>query len=132
MLRRGATRRCPRCGAGHLFATYWSIRERCWRCGLLFAREPGYVTGVYWLNLSAALALLFVEVMAYTLARANGAEPPVAPFLAGGVLLGVVAPIALYPVARTLWSAIDLAMIPLELDEILDAHEAADPDEPAA
>lgn len=128
MLRRGAARRCPRCGGGRLFATYWRIRDRCPGCGLRFAREPGYVTGVYWLNLTAALALLFVEVMAYTLARANGAEPPVAPFLVVGVLVGVVAPIALYPVARTLWSAIDLAMIPLELDEILDAHEAADRD----
>lgn len=35
-----------------------------------------------------------------------------------------------YPFARTLWSALDLAMTPMELDEILEAAEASD--EPAA
>ncbi|HYI63021.1 MAG TPA: DUF983 domain-containing protein [Acidimicrobiales bacterium] len=129
LLRRGARRRCPRCGSGGLFRTYWSIHDRCPRCGLLFAREPGYFTGVYLLNLSCILGVLFVVVMGYALWRANGHEGGVAGFVAVSVALAVVVPIAFYPVARTLWSALDLAMAPLELDEILDAAEAVDGDE---
>lgn len=127
MLGRGLRRRCPRCGSGGLFRTYWSIHDRCPRCGLLFAREPGYFTGVYLLNLSAILAVLFVLVMAYAVWRANGGDGGLALPLAAGVAVSIALPIALYPVARTLWSALDLLMAPMELDEILDAAEASDP-----
>lgn len=129
MLRRGARRRCPRCGGGHLFRTWWAIHDRCPRCGLLFAREPGYFTGVYLLNLTAVLVALFVVVMAFAvwLSEHPGASS-VPPMALGGVL-AVGVPIVFYPFARTLWSALDLAMIPMELEEILDAAVASDEDE---
>lgn len=126
MLGRGLRRRCPRCGSKGLFRTYWSIHDRCPRCGLLFAREPGYFTGVYLVNLSAIIVVLFVIVMGYALWRANGHEGGAAGFLGVGLALAVVLPVAFYPVARTLWSALDLVMTPMELDEILDAAEATD------
>ena len=36
---RGATKRCPRCGARKLFKSWFKIRERCPRCGLRLERE---------------------------------------------------------------------------------------------
>ncbi len=128
MLRRGARRHCPRCGGGHLFRTFWTIRDRCPRCGLLFAREPGYFTGVYLLNLAVVLAVLFVVVMAFAvwLSEHPGASLLV-PLVSGGVL-AVVVPIVFYPFARTIWSALDLAFTPMELEEILDAAVASDED----
>ena len=39
--------------------------------------------------------------------------------------LAVVAPILFYPFARTIWSAFDVGMTPLELKEIVEATDAA-------
>jgi len=38
------------------------------------------------------------------------------------VATAVVVPLAFYPVSKTLWSAIDLAMRPLEPDDDVDPH----------
>lgn len=35
---RGFRRLCPRCGQGHMFSGYLSVREACESCGMLF--EP--------------------------------------------------------------------------------------------
>ncbi len=129
MLRRGARRRCPRCGGGRLFRTFWSIRDRCPRCGLLFAREPGYFTGVYLVNLAVVLTVLFVVVMAFAVWLSGHPDAPLAVPLAVGGVAAVAVPIAFYPFARTIWSALDLAFTPMELEEILDAAVASD-DEP--
>lgn len=129
MLRRGLRARCPRCGGGHLFRTYWTIRDRCPTCGLLFAREPGYFTGVYLLNLSVVLLALFVVVMAFAVWLSEHPDASLVLPLAVGGVLAVGVPIAFYPLARTAWSALDLAMMPMELEEILDAIVASDEDE---
>jgi len=130
MLGRGARRRCPRCGGGRLFRTWWAIRDRCPRCGLLFAREPGYFTGVYLVNLTAVLVPLFVVVMGFALWRGTHPDGPLLPFLVAGAVIGVIWPVLTYPFARTVWSALDLAMTPMDVREILDAVEATDDEGP--
>ena len=42
---RGATKRCPRCGSGRLFTSWFKIRDRCPRCGLRLEREEGGFLG---------------------------------------------------------------------------------------
>lgn len=128
MLRRGAIRRCPRCGGGRLFRTWWSIRDRCPRCGVRFVREEGYFTGVYLVNFGVVLVVLFVLVMGVALWLGSHPDASPVPFLVAGTVIAIGFPIAFYPFARTIWAALDLAMTPMELDEILDATEAdADP-----
>lgn len=124
MLGRGARRRCPRCGAGKLFRTWWSIADRCPRCGIRFVREEGYFTGVYLVNFTVVLALLFVLIMGATVYLSGNPNASLVPFLVSGVVLAVVVPLVFYPFARTIWAALDLAMTPMELEEILDAVEA--------
>lgn len=126
MLRRGLIRRCPRCGGGKLFRTWWSMRDRCPRCGLRFVREEGYFTGVYLVNFGVTLAVLFVLCMALALWLGGNPDTPAVPFLVGGAAIAVLVPVLFYPFARTIWAALDLAMTPMELDEILDASEAED------
>lgn len=126
MLRRGAIRRCPRCGGGKLFRTWWSMRDRCPRCGLRFVREEGYFTGVYLVNFGVVLAVLFVMVMGVALWLGSHPDASAVPFLVAGAAIAVVVPIVFYPFARTIWAALDLAMTPMELDEILDASQAED------
>ena len=46
-------------------------------------------------------------------------------------LTAVVVPIAFYPRSLTVWAAIDLAMTPLELEEIVDAADAVAQEHPA-
>src|SRR3990172_4908016 len=58
---RGAAKRCPRCGSGGLFRSWFAIRDRCPRCGLRMEREEGgflcpmvlsyIVTAAAWLGL---------------------------------------------------------------------------------
>jgi uncharacterized protein (DUF983 family) len=126
MLRRGVLRRCPRCGGGKLFRTWWSMHDRCPRCGLRFVREEGYFTGVYLVNFGVVLAVLFVMVMGVALWLGSHPDASALPFLVTGTAIAVVVPVAFYPFARTIWAALDLAMTPMELDEILDASQAGD------
>lgn len=121
-------RRCPRCGGGHLFRTYWSIRDRCPRCGLRFVREEGYFTGVYLVNFSIVLAVLFVMVMSFAVWRSGHPDESMVGFVVAGVAVALLLPVLSYPFARTTWVALDLIMTPMELDEILDSVEATDVD----
>ena len=76
----GFTKRCPRCGSGHLFRKWFNIVDECPRCGLHFDREPGYWTGALAINVgvtSAVFVLFFVVALAITIP-----EVPVAPLLA--------------------------------------------------
>ena len=127
MLRRGLIRRCPRCGGGKLFRSWWSMRDRCPRCGVRFVREEGYFTGVYLVNFGVVLAVLFVLVMGAAVWISGHPDTSAVPFLVAGTAIAVVVPVVFYPFARTIWAALDLAMTPMELDEILDASEAQDP-----
>ncbi len=47
---RAARLRCPRCGQGRLFLGAFRMRDECDRCGLSFAREPGYFLGSIYFN----------------------------------------------------------------------------------
>jgi hypothetical protein len=102
------------------------MRDRCPRCGLRFVREEGYFTGVYLVNFGVTLAVLFVLCMALALWLGSNPDTPAVPFLVGGAAIAVLVPVLFYPFARTIWAALDLAMTPMELDEILDASEAED------
>lgn len=126
MLRRGAVRRCARCGSGGLFRRWLSMVERCPRCGVRFEREEGFFTGVYLVNFGVTLALLFVAVMAYALAlgRADGGDVGLLPFGVAIALITIAFPVAFYPFAKALWFAGHLAMDPLHPDEEGDAARA--------
>lgn len=121
-LLRGVTRRCGRCGAGKIVTRYFRIRERCPRCGVRFAREEGFFTGVYLVNVSVTLALMFVALMVFVLQRAiGGATGPLWPILTACLAIAVLAPLLLYPIAATTWAALDLASRPLEPHEEAEA-----------
>jgi uncharacterized protein (DUF983 family) len=119
LLLRGVTRRCPACGSGGLFETWFRLRERCPRCATRLEREPGFFVGAYFLNfcfMQAVLGAWIVVMFAATLP-----DPPMPLIL--GVALGicVVVPIVGYPFSKTTWAALHLAMAPLDPDEEADA-----------
>jgi hypothetical protein len=91
-----------------------------------FEREPGFFVGAYLINFAITEGLLFLAVMGYVLVAANDGNRGLTVPLVVGLSVAVLAPVLFYPYARTIWSAIDLAMRPLELDEIVAASEWLD------
>ena len=105
----GSTRRCPRCGQGHLFRRYFTLVPDCPRCGLHFEREQGYFAGALAVNLivtGGLFAVVFVALVAATVPHV-----PVLPLLAVLVPIVIVVPIAYYPFSKTVWMAIDHAFL---------------------
>lgn len=126
LLRRGLTKRCPRCGGGRLYQGWFRMKERCPTCGLLFEREPGFFVGAYLINFAIAEGLLFILIMGFVFWKDQHPEAGVAVPVAIAIFLGVFAPLIFYPFSRTIWSALDIGMTPLELEEIVEAADAAE------
>jgi uncharacterized protein (DUF983 family) len=112
---RALLRHCPVCGSGGLFRRWFTIVERCPRCGLRFERTEGHWLGYLGLNTIASFSVLFVVlVVGFVL---SAPEFDVVPLLVAGVVTAVVFPVAFLPWSRTLWIAVDLLMQPLEPGE---------------
>lgn len=47
VLRRGWSKRCPRCGRGRIFRRWFTTNESCSECGLQFQPAPGDTWG-FW------------------------------------------------------------------------------------
>jgi uncharacterized protein (DUF983 family) len=121
LLVRGLARKCPVCGQGHLFRRWFAMVERCPRCGLGFERIDGHFTGALGLNTIAgvvAVCLALVIGVAVTLP-----DIPVATLITVVVTVGVVVPLVCYPFSKTVWTAIDLRMRPLEPGEVLPEYQ---------
>lgn len=96
--------------------------EVCPRCGMTFAREEGFFLGAFVVNFGLVLVLVALYIalgLALTLP-----EPPPGKLAAGAMVVATLVPIAFYPNSRTVWSAIDLWMKPLEPGEVAAAEQA--------
>jgi uncharacterized protein (DUF983 family) len=118
MLRRGMARHCPLCGGGGLFRRWFWIVDRCPRCGFRLERIEGHWLGALGMNTMVSFtAVLVAVVVAFLLTWPNCST---AAGVVGIVLVAVIVPLAFYPYSKTLWSAIDLAMRPLEPEDDVD------------
>jgi uncharacterized protein (DUF983 family) len=126
---RGFAARCGRCGSRGIFTGYFKLRERCPRCGYRFNREAGAFTGVMLMNITATFVLMFLSLVSYVLWRGVTGNDDLAlwPFAVACFAWAAIVPLVFYPLALTIWSAIDLAMRPLDDEELADAdaHRAA-------
>jgi uncharacterized protein (DUF983 family) len=119
MLWYGATRRCARCGSRHLFRGWFTMVDDCPRCGLHFEREAGYFAGALAINIGvtgAVFAVVFVGALVLT-----APHVPVLPILAILVPLMIGLPIFYYPFSKTVWVAVDRALL-----QHLDPRETLD------
>lgn len=120
---RGLFRRCPRCGGDHVFAGRYQLKERCDTCGYRFRREPGFALGAWFINFMVLQFLLLAEAMVFIVWKSNRPDAALTIPLSLGVATTIAIPLLLYPFAQTIWAGIDLAMTPLELDEIVEAAD---------
>jgi hypothetical protein len=127
MLVRGATKRCPRCGSGHIFRDYFHLKERCPSCGYRFVREAGAFTGGLLMAWVFTLALMILPLFAYVMWRGISGRDDIAflPFAIASLAFAVVVPVVGYPFTSSTWAAIDLASTPLEPHEVAEADAHA-------
>jgi uncharacterized protein (DUF983 family) len=115
LIRRGLCKHCPVCNQGHLFRHWVSMAEDCPGCGLHFHRDDGQWLGSWFLNICLGqLVILLVLIVGVA---ATYPSPPMVVLGAAGIAAAVVVPLAFFPFSRTLWTAMDLLMEPLHLDE---------------
>lgn len=109
--------RCPNCGKGKIFDSWFRMRTHCPVCGLKLERgEEGYQVGSYMFNIIASemlFAVLFVATIVMT-----WPSPPWKLLEYGGIALMVIAPFVFYPFTKTLFLAFDLLFRPAAHDEL--------------
>jgi len=115
----GFTKRCARCGSGHLFRRWFTIVDDCPRCDLHFEREQGYWAGALAINIGIA-GVVFVVAFAVGLVL-TVPDVPVGPFLAVLVPLMIIVPTFAYPFSKTIWVAVDRALL-----QHMDRNESLD------
>jgi hypothetical protein len=99
---------------------YFRLRESCPHCGLHVRRLEGQWSGDIGINTIVTFSLLYVVLLGGTLLMWGDLNVGL---LAGVAAFVVVAfPVLFVPVARTLWLAIDLALRPVQADEVDAAH----------
>jgi uncharacterized protein (DUF983 family) len=112
MLLRGLLRRCPLCGGGRMFRSFFIVKERCPRCNFPIHREEGHWIGAIGMNTVVsfgALLITFVVVFALTWDDRQGATVFIPAFAVAGLV-----PILFFGPSQTLWSAVYLWMKPVE------------------
>ena len=117
---RAAVKHCPRCGAGHVFASWWKMKERCPKCDLHFEGRPeeGHFLGAIAINtgLTAGILLLGIWLYVIVLAVSDGSGPPVLFVVASSAVLAVILPAIFYPFTKTIWVACEIAMNRMDPD----------------
>lgn len=105
------------CGQGRLFDRWFTMVEDCPQCGLHFERVDGHWVGAIGINTIVVLAaMLLVMLVGFV---TTYPDPP-AGLLAGiSAAVAVALPLVFYPTSKTLWTAIDLRMRPVQPDEVL-------------
>ena len=114
MLGRAALLRCPRCGAGQIFTSWWCMKTCCPRCDLDFEGRPeeGHFLGAMTINigLTAGILLLGMFIYIVVLAVGGGSGPPVWFVVVTSAALAVLMPAFFYPFTKTTWVAAEIVM----------------------
>ena len=116
VLFRGCTKRCPVCGQGHLFETWFRILDRCPRCNLRFERIEGHFSGDIGVNTIVSFGALMIVLMVGFLAF--WPTPPIVPIIVLAAVIAGIMPLVFLPFSKTIWLALDLLMRPLEKGEV--------------
>jgi uncharacterized protein (DUF983 family) len=109
--------RCPNCGGGPIFRSWFRLRPHCPSCGLPLERgEHGYQVGSYMFNIIAS-ELIFATVFLAVL-LSTWPTPPWQLLQYGGIALMVLAPVLFFPFSKTLFLAFDLLFRPATPEEL--------------
>jgi len=99
------------------------MAERCPTCGYKFERQVGFALGG--MTISIGITIVVFTVVMVTGVALTAPDIPVLRLTVLAALVNAVVPVVIYPASKTVWAAIDLAMRPLEPDEVADAARHA-------
>jgi uncharacterized protein (DUF983 family) len=115
---RGLLRRCPLCGTGGQFRTFFEKHDRCPRCHFPLKREEGHWIGALGMNTVVTFGSLAVTLAVSVAIMWD--ERRALPLFVACFSVAALVPILFFGSSQTLWSAIDLAMRPVEPDDDVD------------
>jgi hypothetical protein len=92
------------------------MAEHCPRCDLRFERVEGHWIGAIGLNTVVSAAAILVVIAVGTVLTAP--DIPFVPLVAAALVTAVVMPLLFHPISRTLWTAVDLSVRPIDPDEL--------------
>ena len=124
---RALLRRCPNCGGRKVLQSWFKLNHRCTTCGIRLDRgetDDYYVGGIFFNIVLAELFFAFVLLVAVIVMWPNVPWVGVEYSL---VIAMIAAPIALYPVSRLMWLALDLLLRPPDAAE-MEWHTSAEDD----
>jgi len=107
-LGRSLVRHCPYCGGGGIFKGWFSLKERCPHCNVLYEPEDGYLLGSYVVNIGIT-AVLSVAAVIWLLFQSNLTVLQIQLIGAG---IGIGFPIFFYPYSVLFWITLDLLIHP--------------------
>jgi uncharacterized protein (DUF983 family) len=122
VLLRGATKRCPRCGSGNLFRSWFRIRERCPRCGLRLEREEGGFLGAMTINYVVTAGVWVVLLVAWLVVDLPDLH--VAALTIASLAVAGLFPLLFWPFSKTIWASVDYLIYRTSPD--YGSREAAD------
>lgn len=117
LLFRGFTGRCAVCSHVMLTSRWVRVREACPRCQFPIERSQGHFVGAVGMNTIVTFGVILLGLLAaiWFASPEPLATGPVSLVLGAGA---VVVSVVFYPISKTLWSAIDLMLTPLEPGEV--------------
>ena len=107
---RGLRKRCPNCGRGKVFDSFFKLKTRCQVCGFRFEREPGYWTGAIAMNIAFVEAWVAILILGTVIATAP--DVPWTHVWVVGLGTNAVLPFVLLPYSRTLWMGLHMYFDP--------------------
>jgi uncharacterized protein (DUF983 family) len=107
-LGRSLLRHCPYCGGNNIFNGWFSLKERCPHCNVLFEPEDGYLLGSYVVNIGLT-AVAAVAIVIYLMVTSSLSVVQIQVI---GAALAIGIPIFMYPYTQLLWITLDLLFHP--------------------
>ncbi len=131
LLTRALRLRCPNCGGGPLFVSWFKLAPICPRCRLTLERDEGYWLGGMTINLIVGEVFPVVGVVGWWLL--SRPHTPWDTILIAWIAAAIALPLLFFPLSRTLWLAFDLSFRPAEATDIAgDGESDAPPWSPPA
>ncbi|MCA9206035.1 MAG: DUF983 domain-containing protein [Planctomycetales bacterium] len=106
--------RCPMCGRGKLFRTWFRMHSHCDVCGIRFEREGGFFLGSIYFNygLTALIAAIAYPILLFNRIVSNQVA------MAGVLAFSLIFPMLFFPLARSLWLGFDQFWDPRDVDPL--------------
>jgi uncharacterized protein (DUF983 family) len=123
MFGRALLLRCPYCGEGRAFRTWFRMHNRCPSCRFVFEREPGYFLGATYFNYGVTAISCFLVTPIFCF----GFDWRVESMIPIWCALGTVVGLWFFRYARLIWVAFDLSHDPATPHDFSDEDRTIPP-----